>query len=125
MQQGVDISLPTTGEVAQRLGISRHTLLRAVERGEITPALRTPGGYLRFLPATVDAYAHRLSAAHAPRAPVAGAFHARQSIGDEASTPRRLLMDMDTTAPDETVRLLLAAAPLPAWVVDEQSLRFL
>jgi PAS domain S-box-containing protein len=34
-------------------------------------------------------------------------------------------MDMDTTAPDETVRLLLAAAPLPAWVVDEPTLRFL
>src|SRR5438105_5230070 len=125
MQQGVDVSLLTTGEAAQRLGISRHTLLRAVERSEITPALRTPGGYLRFLPATVEAYAHRLSATHAPHALAAHAVHARQSIGDEASTPRRLHMDTDTAAPDETVRLLLAAAPLPAWVIDEQTLRFL
>jgi excisionase family DNA binding protein len=61
MQQGAGTSLLTTGEVAQRLGISRHTLLRAVERGEITPSLRTPGGYPRFLPDTVEAYAHRLS----------------------------------------------------------------
>src|SRR5437764_1236624 len=30
MQQGVDVSLLTTGETAQRLGISRHTPLRAV-----------------------------------------------------------------------------------------------
>jgi PAS domain S-box-containing protein/excisionase family DNA binding protein len=125
MQQGVEGSLLTTGEAAQRLGISRHTLLRAVERSEITPALRTPGGYLRFLPATVEAYAHRLSATHASHAPAANAFHARQSGRDEASPPRRLCMDTDTAAPDETVRLLLAAAPLPAWVVDEQTLRFL
>jgi excisionase family DNA binding protein/PAS domain S-box-containing protein len=125
MQQGVEGGLLTTGEAAQRLGISRHTLLRAVERGEITPSLRTPGGYLRFFPDTVDAYAHRLSATHAPHAPAANAFGARQSGRDEASPPRRLCIDTDTAAPDETVRLLLAAAPLPAWVVDEQTLRFL
>jgi excisionase family DNA binding protein/PAS domain S-box-containing protein len=133
MQQGIETSLLTTGEAAQRLGISRHTLLRAVERGEITPALRTPGGYLRFLPATVEAYAHRLSATHAPHAPAAHAVHARHRGRDEAPPSRRLCMDVDTTAPmdvdttapDETVRLLLAAAPLPAWVIDEQTLRFL
>jgi excisionase family DNA binding protein/PAS domain S-box-containing protein len=125
MQQGVEGSLLTTGEAAQRLGISRHTLLRAVERSEITPALRTPGGYLRFLPATVEAYAHRLSSPHAPHAPDAHAIHARHRGKDEASPPRRPAMDTDTAAPDETVRLLLAAAPLPAWVVDEQTLRFL
>src|SRR2546423_1521915 len=125
MQQGVDVSLLTTGEAAQRLGISRHTLLRAVERSEITPALRTPGGYLRFLPATVEAYAHHLSDTHASHAPAANAVHARHRGRDEASPSRRLCMDVDTTAPDETVRLLLAAVPLPAWVVDEQTLRFL
>src|SRR5437764_1842124 len=125
MQQGAEGSLLTTGEAAQRLGISRHTLLRAVERGEITPSLRTPGGYLRFFPDTVDAYAHRLSATHAPHAPVADTFHARQRGRGEASPPQRLCMDTGAAAPDETVRLLLAAAPLQAWVVDEQSLRFL
>src|SRR5918911_5352289 len=125
MQHGVDTSLLTTGEVAQRLGISRHTLLRAVERGEITPSLRTPGGYLRFLPDTVEAYAHRLSPSHAPHAPDAHAIHARHRGKDEASPLRRPAMDRDTMAPDQTVRLLLAAAPLPAWVVDEQTLRFL
>src|SRR5947209_7896542 len=125
MQQGVEGGLLTTGEAAQRLGISRHTLLRAVERGEITPSLRTPGGYLRFLPDTVEVYAHRLSATHAPHAPAANAFGARQGGRDEASPQRRPCMDTDTAAPDETVRLLLAAAPLPAWLVDEQTLRFL
>jgi excisionase family DNA binding protein/PAS domain S-box-containing protein len=125
MQQGVNTSLLTTGKVAQRLGISRHTLLRAVERGEITPSLRTPGGYLRFLPDTVEAYAHRLSPLHAPGAPDAHAVYARHRGTDEASPPRRACIDRDTAAPDETVRLLLAAAPLPAWVVDERTLRFL
>jgi excisionase family DNA binding protein/PAS domain S-box-containing protein len=125
MQQGADTGLLTTGEVAQRLGISRHTLLRAVERGEITPSLRTPGGYLRFLPDTVEAYAHRLSPSHRPQAPDAHAVHARRRGTDEASAPRRPAMDRDTAAPDETVRLLLAAVPLPAWAVDEKTLRFL
>src|SRR5919199_5685559 len=122
MQQGADTALLTTGEVAQRLGISRHTLLRAVERGEITPSLRTPGGYLRFLPDTVEAYAHRLSPPHAPPARDTHAVHACHRGNDEASPPRRPCMEMDTTTPDETIRLLLAAVPLPAWVVDEQTL---
>src|SRR5438067_11889568 len=99
MQQGVEGGLLTTGEAAQRLGISRHTLLRAVERGEITPSLRTPGGYLRFFPDTVDAYAHRLSAIHAPHAPAANAFGARQRGRDRASPPRGLWIAADTAPP--------------------------
>ena len=38
----------TTSEAARRLGISKSTLLRAVRRGLIQAAFRTPGQHLRF-----------------------------------------------------------------------------
>jgi len=65
--QGTETSYLTTGGVARRLGVSRNTVLRAAQRGEIRPAARTPGGYLRFDSTVVEAYAARL-AAWAPRA---------------------------------------------------------
>jgi excisionase family DNA binding protein len=40
--------LVTTREAAQRLGISRTSLLRAVRSGDILPAMRTAAGALRF-----------------------------------------------------------------------------
>jgi excisionase family DNA binding protein len=41
----------STSEAARWLGISKSTLIRAVNRGEIRPAFRTPGRHSRF---TVD-----------------------------------------------------------------------
>ena len=38
----------TTAEAAERLGISKSTLIRAVKRGDVQPAFRTPGRHLRF-----------------------------------------------------------------------------
>jgi excisionase family DNA binding protein len=38
----------STSEAASWLGISKSTLIRAVNRGEIQPAFRTPGRHLRF-----------------------------------------------------------------------------
>jgi excisionase family DNA binding protein len=38
----------STSEAARWLGISKSTLIRAVNRGEIQPAFRTPGRHLRF-----------------------------------------------------------------------------
>src|SRR5713101_4138049 len=40
----------STSEAARWLGISKSTLIRAVNRGEIQPAFRTPGRHLRFTP---------------------------------------------------------------------------
>lgn len=40
----------STSEAARWLGISKSTLIRAVNRGEIQPAYRTPGKHLRFTP---------------------------------------------------------------------------
>ncbi len=50
----------TTTQMAQRLGLSRHTVLRAAYRGEIAVAHRTPAGHLRFAPAAVEAYARHV-----------------------------------------------------------------
>jgi excisionase family DNA binding protein len=41
-------SVLTTSEAAQQLGISKSTLIRAVNRGQVQPAFRTPGRHLRF-----------------------------------------------------------------------------
>lgn len=38
----------STSEAARELGISKSTLIRAVNRGEIQAAFRTPGRHLRF-----------------------------------------------------------------------------
>ncbi len=67
--------LLSTGEAARRLGLTRHTLARAVRRGALRPALRTPGGAYRFRAAAVDAYALYLTGAAAAGAgpvPVVG-----------------------------------------------------
>src|SRR5579875_3020328 len=53
----------TTSQAAQRLGLSRYTVLRAARRGEIAVAQRTPGGRFRFDRAALDAYAQSRSAA--------------------------------------------------------------
>jgi excisionase family DNA binding protein len=50
----------STSEAARRLGISKSTLIRAVNRGEIQPAFRTPGRHLRFTVETVEEIRHRL-----------------------------------------------------------------
>jgi len=46
--------LLSSNDLAQRLGISRATVLRAVARGLLKPALVTPGGHRRFLPDDVE-----------------------------------------------------------------------
>jgi len=38
----------TTGQAAQLLGVSKPTVVRAVERGMLRPALVTPGHHRRF-----------------------------------------------------------------------------
>jgi len=53
----------STGTVARRLGLSRHTVHRAVRDGALTPVQRTPGGYLRFTPDAVATYARALALA--------------------------------------------------------------
>lgn len=40
--------LLTTGQAAALLGVSKPTLVRAVQRGQLRPALVTPGLHRRF-----------------------------------------------------------------------------
>jgi len=51
----------TVGQVARQLNISRWTLRRAAQRGDLVATGRTPGGWLQFAPAEVERYARRLA----------------------------------------------------------------
>jgi excisionase family DNA binding protein len=46
--------LISSNDLATRLGVSRATVLRAVARGLLRPAVVTPGGHHRFLPDDVE-----------------------------------------------------------------------
>ena len=50
----------STSEAARQLGISKSTLIRAVNRGDIQPAFRTPGRHLRFTPEMLQEIRRRL-----------------------------------------------------------------
>ncbi|TMG32955.1 MAG: helix-turn-helix domain-containing protein [Chloroflexi bacterium] len=52
----------STSEAARWLGISKSTLIRAVNRGDIQPAFRTPGRHLRFTPEALQEVRRRLEA---------------------------------------------------------------
>src|SRR2546427_13254803 len=52
--------LISSKDVALRLGVSQATVLRAVARGLLRPALITPGGHRRFSPKEVEAFADGL-----------------------------------------------------------------
>jgi excisionase family DNA binding protein len=47
--------LLTAREVAERLGVSPETVLRWTRRGEL-PAVRLPGGAIRYRPDELDAW---------------------------------------------------------------------
>jgi excisionase family DNA binding protein len=53
----------STGEVAKRLGYSLDTIARWADKGLIA-CWKTPGGYRRFRPADVDAFAHAAAPEH-------------------------------------------------------------
>ena len=52
----------STSEAARWLGISKSTLIRAVNRGSIQPAFRTPGRHLRFTPEALAEIRRQLEA---------------------------------------------------------------
>jgi excisionase family DNA binding protein len=47
--------LLTARELAERLGVSAETVLRWTRRGEV-PALRLPGGAIRYRPGAIEAW---------------------------------------------------------------------
>jgi excisionase family DNA binding protein len=48
--------LISSNDLANRLGVSRATVLRAVARGLLRPAVVTPGGHHRFLPEEIEEF---------------------------------------------------------------------
>src|SRR5450759_4567103 len=53
-------TLISSNDLAARLGVSRATVLRAVARGLLRPAVVTPGGHRRFLPEDLEGFGGRL-----------------------------------------------------------------
>jgi excisionase family DNA binding protein len=49
--------LISSNDLANRLGVSRATVLRAVARGLLKPAVVTPGGHRRFRPQDIEGFA--------------------------------------------------------------------
>jgi len=54
--------LISSNDLADRLGISRASVLRAVARGRLVPAAVTPGGHRRFCPPDVEGLSRHLKA---------------------------------------------------------------
>ena len=50
MHRSTSHGLLSSRELAQRLGVSQATVLRAIAKGLIQPATTTPGGHRRFRP---------------------------------------------------------------------------
>ena len=50
MQRSTSHGLLSSRQLAERLGVSQATVLRAVAKGLIQPAATTPGGHRRFRP---------------------------------------------------------------------------
>jgi excisionase family DNA binding protein len=71
-------TLLSSNDLAQRLGISRATVLRAVARGLLKPALVTPGGHRRFLPQDVGGLECRLTGSKRPDELIGSSEAARQ-----------------------------------------------
>lgn len=103
----MEVQYLTTGVVAKRLGVSKGAVLRAVDRGELTPANYMPGGAARYLSTDVDLYMESLrkeprKAPPRPRHRAASADHAselddiaeilhahpRRTAGHRGSVPR-------------------------------------
>ena len=62
MQRSISHGLLSSRDVAERLGVSPATVVRAVAKGILQPAAITPGGHRRFRPEDIDALTWRRAA---------------------------------------------------------------
>jgi excisionase family DNA binding protein len=76
--------LLSSNDLAQRLGISRATVLRAVAKGLLKPALVTPGGHRRFLLQDVESLESRF-----PLSELIGSSEAARLLGVSQQTLNR------------------------------------
>jgi len=94
-----DTDYLTTGGAARRLGVSKPTVLRALRRGALPLAYRTPGGYPRFRAVDVEAYARQLSGpreAIVPHGDASGGMHTGRAAarGWDAAGPGATLAEV-------------------------------
>jgi excisionase family DNA binding protein len=52
-----EVVLLTTSEVAKRFRVDVSAVRRWVSKGDLTPAITTPGGHYRFNEADIEAFA--------------------------------------------------------------------
>jgi excisionase family DNA binding protein len=84
--------LISSNDLADRLGVSRATVLRAVAKGRLKPAVITPGGHRRFLPQDVEELAGRLKRSGRSRQLV-GSSEAARLLGVSQQTLNRAVRD--------------------------------
>jgi excisionase family DNA binding protein len=84
--------LISSNDLADRLGVSRATVLRAVTRGRLTPALVTPGGHRRFRPQDVEELEGRLKRAGRNRQLI-GSSEAARLLGVSQQTFNRAVRE--------------------------------
>jgi excisionase family DNA binding protein len=107
-------TLISSNDLADRLGVSRATVVRAVARGRLRPALVTPGGHRRFLPQEVEGLQPGLSA-EAPA--LVGSAEAARILGVSQQTLNRAvrLGRLTPTAVTPGGHRRFAVSELEAW----------
>lgn len=128
----------TSTAAARRIGVSKATLLRAVHRGELDAAMRTPGGQYRFSAADIEAYIRRSSSVASTRRepararrspdgaasmPVTAGGQPAGAHGPQTAAAAAPRAESAAHASDERFRTLLETAPIGACVITDD-LRF-
>jgi excisionase family DNA binding protein len=84
--------LISSNDLANRLGVSRATVLRAVARGLLKPAVVTPGGHRRFLPETIERLAGHAASCN-ETAELVGSKEAARLLGVSQPTLNRAVRE--------------------------------
>ncbi|MHB8588733.1 MAG: helix-turn-helix domain-containing protein [Candidatus Dormibacteraceae bacterium] len=85
-------TLISSNDLANRLGVSRATVLRAVARGLLHPAVVTPGGHRRFLPEDAEDFAVSADA-RVRRPELVGSGEAARLLGVSQPTLNRAVRE--------------------------------
>ncbi len=85
-------TLISSNDLAQRLGVSRATVLRAVARGLLRPAVVTPGGHHRFLREDVKGFGGGLEGS-VRRAELVSSKEAARLLGVSQQTLNRAVRE--------------------------------
>jgi len=126
----MDAGYLTTGQVARLMGVSKGTILRAVQREDLWAAWTMPGGGLRFDPADIETYAGRVASRKRLQPLEAVLLQrpsdspARQSVIDDPgptlqSPAKALAVQADQTVAAESAALSASAAGRQLGIEDQ------